>query len=167
MAPLINAALVIPADDAPQSAAAALPIQIREVGAAMQPFHEAMTGMKKDAQKLLDLYKKHVRRDTRASRLETITESFKKDKGVTEASVQAGAKVTQKEIENLLTDRFHEVRAGCEITDEEEKMGRLLLDQGATKDAKSKTMGWGNVAMEVEDAVERLCLAGDRMDVRR
>jgi hypothetical protein len=137
-------------------------MQVRYLGAETQPYCEAMSGLLEQSGALVLAYDELAGRHTHKSRLETIETSFKKDKGATESTLEAGRNVAAAQIEQLLTDRYNEVRMPHDLTAEEEHQGKVLLSYGTNEDAQSKqTPGWGNVAADMERAVGRLCFAGE------
>ena len=152
-------------DDLPDPASFSFPIQVRYLSGETQPYCEAMGNFMKQTGALLVAYDQLARRQTHESRLEEIARSFSKDKGVTETTVETGKKVAALEIERLVTDRFHEVRAPTDLTNEDEHKGRLLLSRGTDKEAQAKqNLGWGNIARDTEEAMKELCFAGEPDD---
>ncbi len=141
------------------------PIQVQYLGAEGQPFCDAMSDLMRHSGTLLVAYDELARRDAHKSRLEGVGASFKKDKGVTKSTIEAGKKVATTDIERLLVDRFNEVRLPQDLSGEEEHNGRLLLSRGTNKETQSKqSLGWGNVALDTEEVIGRLCYVGELDD---
>ncbi|KAJ9615158.1 hypothetical protein H2200_001232 [Cladophialophora chaetospira] len=162
VAPLISAALGGLLDEHTDPASFTFPIQVRYLGAETQPFCDAMGELMRHSGTLLLAYDELARRNAHKSRLGEVEASFKKDKGVTESTIEAGKKVATTDIERLLVDRFNEARLPHDLTGEEEHKGRLLLSRGMSKETQSKQiLGWGNVALDTESAIESLCYAGE------
>lgn len=112
---------------------------------------------------LLLAYDELSARQSHQSRVQEIGISFKKDKQVTTTTIAAGKKVAGVEIENLLADRFQEVRPPHVLTGDEEQRGRLLLSRGTGKETPQRQLlGWGNVARDTDRAIDRLSFAGHK-----
>ncbi|OCT48649.1 hypothetical protein CLCR_05017 [Cladophialophora carrionii] len=168
MAPLLSAALGGLTDEPSDSASFSFPMQVRYLGAETQPYCEAMCGLLEQSGALVLAYDELAGRPTHKSRLDLIEASFKDDREATESTVAAGKKVAAFQIERLLTDRYNEVRTPHDLTAEEEHQGKVLLSHGTHENPQSKpTPGWGNVAVDTERAVGRLCFAGEVDDGAR
>lgn len=148
-------------DEPSDPAAFSLPIQVQYLGVERQPYSAAMSDLLVQSGLLLVAYDEIAGQQTHESRLAGVETSFKKDKQATESTIEAGKKVAVMEVEKLLTDRFNEVRLPYNLTGEEEHKGRLLLSRGGDKEEQpEQPLGWGNVASDMERAVEKLCFAG-------
>jgi hypothetical protein len=77
------------------------------------------------------------------------------------STIEAGRKVVDSDIDKLLSDGFQQVRQHADITNEEERRGRMLL-AGAMEEGEpqQQTLGWGKVARDTERAMEKLCFVG-------
>lgn len=138
-----------------------LPVQVQYLGVDRQPYSAAMSDLLLQSGLLLVAYDELAGQQTHESRLAGVETSFKEDKQATESTIEAGKKLTMMEVEKLFTDRFNEVRVPYNLTGEEEHKGRLLLSRGVDKEEQPKQpLGWGNIASDMERAVEKLCFAG-------
>ena len=154
-------------DDLPDPASFSLPIRVNYLGAETQPYCTAIENFMKQTGALLYSHNQLSKRQIHQSRLEEVAGSFKKDKEVTENTIEAGKEVAATEVGDLLTDRFHEVRMPHNLSDEEEHKGRLLLSRGIDKDEQArKSLGWGNVANDTEVAMRELCFVGEPHEMR-
>ncbi|ETI26467.1 hypothetical protein G647_03244 [Cladophialophora carrionii CBS 160.54] len=168
IAPLLSAALGGLTDEPSDPASVSIPMQVRYLGAETQPYCEAMCGLLEQSGALALAYDELEGRPTHKSRLDMTEASFKNDREATESIVAAGKKVAAFQIERLLTDRYNEVRTPHDLTAEEEHQGKVLLSHGTHENPQSKpTPGWGNVAVDMERAVGRLCFAGEVEDGAR
>ncbi|KIW41909.1 uncharacterized protein PV06_05505 [Exophiala oligosperma] len=160
--PLIQEALGGTGDNNEGASPADLPIHVAYLGAEGQPYCEAMVTLMKQADALTFTFDQLSARDPPPSRLAEINKSFEQDKVLAVATVEAGRRVAETAVDDLLADRFQEVRKSSGLTAEEENRGRLLLSRGVTTDTPTyEPLGWGNVSRDAERALRKLCFAGD------
>lgn len=167
-APLISAALRGIGDDnntysssSSSPPASTHPISVQFLGAEGQPYCDSMIKLMEQSGALIFAYDELAGREARPSRLREMGTSFNKDVAVTVATLDAGKKVAGWDIEKLLADRFQDVRTPQDLTGEDGHKGRMLLSRGASKEPPEKEpSGLGNIARDVEKAIERLCFAG-------
>ena len=131
------------------------------LGAEGQRYCNGLVSLLKQSDALIFAYDQLAGSGSQASRLQEISTNFTKDKEVALAAIEAGKQVAGMDIEKLLADRFHEVRSTYNLTGEEEQRGRMLLSRGSDKETLAKqALGWGNVARDMERAIEKICFAG-------
>ncbi|KIX01330.1 uncharacterized protein Z518_09055 [Rhinocladiella mackenziei CBS 650.93] len=124
--PLMQSTLGALADDDGASSSNNLPIHVKSLGAEGQSFCDSMVNLMKQSHALLFAYDQLASQETQTSRLQEISTTFKRDKEVAKATIEAGRLVAGRDVDNLLADRFHEVRDPDDLTDEEIHKGRLL-----------------------------------------
>lgn len=140
--------------------ASTLPVHVQFLGAEGQPYCDSLVSLMKQADALLFAYDQLLAREPQVSRLQDLRASFKRDKEVATATVEAGKRVARADIDRLLADGLHEVQAPSGLSAEEKQRGRMLLQQGSDQESSAKEpLGWGNVARDVERAIEKLCFA--------
>lgn len=160
--PLIQEALGGTGDNNEGANLANQPLHVAYLGAEGQPYCEAMVTLMKQADALIFTFDQLSARSPPPSRLSEINASFQQDKGLAAATVEAGRRVAETAVDDLLADRFQEVRSSSSLTAEEENKGRLLLSKGVTSDTPThEPLGWGNVSRDAERALKKLCFAGD------
>ncbi|KAJ9495147.1 hypothetical protein H2202_009397 [Exophiala xenobiotica] len=139
------------------------PVHVQHLGAEGQPYCEALVNLMKHSDAVIFAFDQLSGRTPEPSRLPEINASLKKDREVAVATVEAGKRVAEADVENLLADRFQEVRSPVGISAEEKQRGRMLLSRGVNGDTSTKEpLGWGNIARDAERALEKLCFAGQK-----
>ncbi|KIW20892.1 hypothetical protein PV08_01471 [Exophiala spinifera] len=160
--PLIQEALGGAGASNEASNLATQPIHVAYLGAEGQPYCEAMITLMKQADALIFALDQLSARTPPPSRLSDINMSFEQDKAAAVATIEAGRRVAETAVEDLLADRLQEVRSSTGLTAEEENRGKILLSKGVTSDTPIlEPMGWGNVSRDAERALRKLCFAGD------
>ncbi|KAK5036880.1 hypothetical protein LTR13_005260 [Exophiala sideris] len=138
-------------------------IHVDFLGAEGQPYCEGLVSLMKQSDALIRAFDELSARKPQQSRLREINTSFKKEKDVAVATVEAGRRVAEADVENLLADKFQEVRTPPDLDAEEQQRGRMLLSRGVNKLTPTReTIGWGNVARDAEKAMAKLCFAGQK-----
>ncbi|KAI1612099.1 hypothetical protein EDD36DRAFT_274547 [Exophiala viscosa] len=138
-------------------------IHVDFLGAERQPYCEGLVNLMKQSDALIRAFDQLSAREAEQSRFGEIITSFKKEKDVAVATVQAGRQVAEADVENLLADRFQNIRSPSGLKAEEQQRGRMLLSRGINlPTATRETVGWGNVARDAEKAMAKLCFAGHK-----
>lgn len=112
-----------------------------------------------DSYHMLEQYKDLCKPILYESRLDEISTICKKDTQAALALLAAGRRVAMSDIQDMLADRFHEVRDRSVVTPEEDAKGRLLLSKGHREEddgAAGGGVGWGTIALEARKAVDKL-----------
>jgi hypothetical protein len=92
------------------------------------------------------------------SPLDQLEATFRRDCEYTSSVLAAGKKVAKSEIEDMMADRYNEVRGRRALTEDEAKLGKEIFDS-ADQDADtvmSDTEGWGEVAYKTSRAARKM-----------
>jgi len=159
--PLIRTALGGLANSLDHSSSPSRLINVQYLGAEGQPYCEGLVNVLKQCDVLIFACDQLAGRSSQPSHLQDINASFKKDKELALATIEAGRRVAETDTEKLLADSFEEVRIPHGLTSEEELRGRLLLSRGFDKETSPKQpLGLGKIAGDAGRAIEKLCFAG-------
>ena len=108
--------------------------------------------------KLLQTYRELSTAQASESRLDSLSSTFQKDEDAALITISAGRRVASRDIHNVLTDRYHQVRESSSLTRDEQLSGTALLFKGQeeTEENPRAGLGWATVANEANKAVGKL-----------
>lgn len=138
-------------------------IHVDFLGAEGQPFCDGLIKLMKQSDALISAFHQLSACQQQQSSLREIHTSFKKEKDIAVATIEAGRRLAEADVENLLADRFQEVRSPPGLNAQEQQSGRMLLSRGNNESTPRKEpRGWGNVARDAERAMAKLYFAGEK-----
>jgi hypothetical protein len=135
------------------------PLQITYVTATGQPLHRKSCVLLEESKNLIAQYGQLTQQHSDTSRLEDLAKKFTADKDHAAQAISAGRSVADADIDDMLADGLHEVRAKKAITADDETLGREILQIGRNQLPDLPpldTEAWGKVAYKAQRAVEKL-----------
>lgn len=137
------------------------PLHIAQVTEQGQHLHQQSMLLLEESKVLLETFNMLAERDPGASCLEKVADEFNRNRDYTEKLFAIGRKFGKSAIEDMLADKYNEVRRQRTVSKDEEVMGQMVFDNAdlRTEDmtmAMAECEGWGSVADKAIRAAQKM-----------
>jgi hypothetical protein len=112
-----------------------------------------------ESKKLLAEYHQLAQRRPEPSRAHGLSQRFAADQHQAARAIAAGRRVADADIDDMLADKFHQVRGRPAITPDDETRGREILQLGCNQRPQLAELDderWGKVAYRAQRAAQKL-----------